>query len=298
MSGEGIAGGRRAREVYAMKEPSGRRWLAGAVGLFLLLLVVWFAAAIRISASAAAPSSLMSSLRSRLSANYAPDPGGSTVHSLRLSIFEEVLQDLGMSSDEAASQSQEIQGQLQGPVPTATARDFQGAKPLTATPTETPIPTETPTPTATSTRTPRPTPTKTKTPKPAPTDTPVGSMDTTAPSICCMDLVPVVGPPLMSCTFQVDDMNVFDPAFTLGIADGDVWAKYNGPSTGGWQLVNIPRETGGWSGSDWDASYDGFVTINNASIGDAIDIMGKVTDLAGNTQYYSAGTYTMGVPCP
>jgi hypothetical protein len=133
-----------------MKEPSGRRWLVGAVGLFLVLLVVWFAAAMRISASAAVPSNLMSSLRSRLSANYAPDPAGSTVHSLRVSIFEEVLQDLGMSSDEAASQSQEIQEQLQGPVPTATARDFQGAKPLTATPTVTLTPTETPTPTATS----------------------------------------------------------------------------------------------------------------------------------------------------
>jgi hypothetical protein len=284
-----------------MKEPSGRRWLVGAVGLFLVLLVVWLAAALRISASAAAPSSLMSSLRSRLSANYAPDPAGSTVHSLRVSIFEEVLQDLGMSGDEAASQSQEIQEQLQGPVPTATARDFQGAKPLTATPTATPTPTETPTPTATSTRTPRPTPTKTKTPKPTavpPTDTPVGSMDTTAPTICCMDLVPVIGSTLLSCTFQVDDLEVFDPAFTLGIADGDVFAKYNGPSTSGWQLVNIPRENGGWSGSDWSAHYDGFVTINAASVNDTIDIMGKVTDLAGNTQYYSAGTYTMGVPCP
>jgi hypothetical protein len=284
-----------------MKQPSGRRWLVGALGLFLVLLVVWFAAAMRISASAAAPSSLMSSLRSRLSANYAPDPAGNTVHSLRLSIFEEVLQDLGMSSDEAASQSQAIQEELQGPVPTATARDFEGAKPLTATPTKTPIPTETPTPTTTSTRTPRPTPTKTKTPKPTATDTPVGSVDTTAPTICCMDLVPVIGSTLMSCTFQVDDLKLLDPAYSAGIAPGDVYAKYNGPSTGGWQYTNIPLESGGFvagPGSDWDASYDGFVTINSASIGDAIDVMGKVTDLAGNTQYYSAGTYTMGVPCP
>jgi hypothetical protein len=287
-----------------MKEPSGRRWLGGAVGLFLVLLVVWFAAAIRMSASAAAPSSLMSSLRSHLTANYAPDPAGKAVHSLRVSIFGEVLQDLGMSSEEAASESQEIQEQLQGPVPTATARDFQGAKPLTATPTKTPIPTETPTPTATSTRTPRPTPTKTKTPEPTampPTDTPPAGVDTVAPSICCMDLNPVIGSTLMSCTFRVNDMSVWDPAFTLGVDDGDVFAKYNGPSTGGWQQVNIPRETGGWSGSDWSADYDGFVTINNASIGDVIDIKGMVTDKwggPGHTTLYPAGTYIMGVPCP
>jgi hypothetical protein len=113
-----------------------------------------------------------------------------------------------------------------------------------------------------------------------------------------MDLVPVIGSTLMACTFQVDDLRVFDPAFTLGIADGDVYAKYDGPHTGGWQYVNIPRESGGWSGSDWDADYDGSVTINNALIGDTIDVKGKVTDLAGNTTYISPGTYTMGVNCP
>ncbi len=149
-----------------MKEPSGRRWLVGAVALFLVLMVVWVAAAVRISASAAAPSSLMSSLRSRLSANYAPDAGGSSVRSLRLSIFQEVMQDLGLSGDEAAAESRRIEAGMQGPVPTATARDFDGAEPLTATPTKTPVPTHTPTPTATATRTPRPTPTKTKTPAP------------------------------------------------------------------------------------------------------------------------------------
>jgi hypothetical protein len=123
-----------------MKEPSGRRWLVGAVALFLVLMVVWVAAAVRISASAAAPSSLMSSLRSRLSANYAPDAGGSSVRSLRLSIFQEVMQDLGLSDDEAVAESRRIVAGMQGPVPTATARDFEGAQPLTATPTKTPVP--------------------------------------------------------------------------------------------------------------------------------------------------------------
>jgi hypothetical protein len=286
-----------------MKEPSGRRWLVGAVGLFLLLLVVWFAAAIRISASAAAPSSLMSSLRSRLSANYAPDPGGSTVHSLRLSIFEEVLQDLGMSSDEAASQSQEIQEQLQGPVPTATARDFQGAKPLTATPTETPIPTETPTPTATSTRTPRPTPTKTKTPKPTATEPPPASVDTTNPNVTSIVLNPASGTTLGGCDFDVNDIYVLDPAFSAGIDPTDVFIEYKGPSTSGWVPVNIPFESGGFvgaPGSDFDAEYDGPVTLHNAYAGETIDVKGVVTDLAGNTKISPAGSYLMGVGvnCP
>ena len=78
-----------------MKGPSGRGWWMGALGLFAVLLVLWVAAAVRLSAAAAAPSDLMTSLRSRLTANYAPDPGGSTVHSLRLTIFQEVCRTWG-----------------------------------------------------------------------------------------------------------------------------------------------------------------------------------------------------------
>ena len=288
-----------------MKGPSGRRWLMGALGLFLVLMVLWIAAAMRLSAAAAAPSNLMTSLRSRLSANYAPDPGGSTVRSLRLSIFQEVLQDLGMSSEEAAGQSQDVERQLKTPVPTATARDFEGADPFTATPTVTPVPTETPVPTATPTKTPKPRPTKTKTPVPTvagpPTSTPSGSLDTTDPLITRLDTNPSLGGPLNACTFQVNDLDVKDLAFSAGVAPADVFAKYDGPQTGGLQRVNIPLESGGFvsgPGSDWVASYDGPVTINSALIGDTIDVWGKVTDLAGRTTIISAGSYTMGVNCP
>jgi len=290
-----------------MKTPSGRRWLIGALGLFLVLMVLWIAAAMRLSAAAAAPSNLMTSLRSRLSANYAPDPGGSTVRSLRLSIFQEVMQDLGMSSEEAAGESHDMAAEMQVPVPTATARDFQGSDPFTATPTVTPVPTETPVPTATPTKTPKPKPTKTKTPVPTapppPTSTPSGSLDITAPAITRMDLNPAIGSTLMACTFQVNDLDVQDPAFSAGIAPGDVYAKYNGPSTGGWQYVNILLEHGGFvagPGSDWDASYDGAVTLHNVFHGETIDIKGMVTDLAGNTTYAMPGTFTMdaSVDCP
>jgi hypothetical protein len=290
-----------------MKQPSGRRWLLGAVGLFLVLMVVWVAAAVRISASAAAPSSLMSSLRSRLSANYAPDAAGSSVRSLRLSIFQEVMQDLGMSSDEAAAHSQEMQADMQAPVPTATARDFEGAQPLTATSTKTPIPTETPTPTATSTRTPRPTPTKTKTPKPthtapAPTNTPSGSVDTTAPTICCIDLEPDPPTPLNVCSFDVEELEVFDPAFSAGIAEADVLMKYYAPGPGTWFRTSLTLQTGGFvgvPGSDFSAKYDGTIALHNVSIGDVVNLKGAVTDLAGNGPVYKyLANYTMATDCP
>jgi hypothetical protein len=282
-----------------MKEPSGRRWMVGAVALFVLLLLVWFAAAVRISASAAAPTSLMSSLRSRLSANYAPDQAPSKVHSLSLSIFGDVLQDLGVPKEEVDVQSREIAEQMQTPVPTATARDFHGAKPLTATPTKTPIPTETPTPTATSTRTPRPTPTKTKTPKP--TNTASAPTDTTSPTVTSVVLNPSIGSTLGVCSFQVNDIYVLDPAYSAGIGAGDVYIKYSGPSTGVPVPVNIPYESGGFvsgPGSDFDAEYDGPVDLHKAFMGETIDIEAKVTDLAGRTTYYPVGSYVMGTNCP
>jgi hypothetical protein len=282
-----------------MKQPSGRRWLVGAVGLFMMLLVVWFAAAIRISASAAAPSDLMSSLRSRLAANYAPDPAGSTVHSLRLSTFEQVLQDLGLSRDEAASHSREIEQQLQGSVPTATARDFEGASPLTATPTETPVPTETPTPTATSTRTPRPT--ATGTPKPTATKKPSG-VDKTDPQICCLDLNPDPPTILNSCTFDVEELEVFDPAFSSGISASDVFMKYDGPSTGGWIMTALSLKSGGFTGgpgSDFSAIYDGTITLKSVYDGETISLKGMVTDKAGNGPVYKfIADYRMGTSCP
>jgi hypothetical protein len=291
-----------------MKEPSGRRWLIGAVALSLVLLVVWIAAAVRISAAAAAPSSLMSSLRSRLTANYAPDPGGSSVRSLRLSIFQEVMQDLGMPSDEAAAHSQEMQAEMQEPVPTATARDFEGAQPLTATPTKTPVPTETPTPTATptSTRTPNPTPTKTKTPAPTaaapvPTNTP-GGVDVTDPTICCIDLNPDPPASLSVCTFDVDDFEVFDPAFSAGISPSDVDLKYQ-DHDGNWIATSLNLLTGGFvsgPGSDFSAHYDGTVTLHNVINGEFVDLKGRVTDLAGNgpVYYMSLGHYVMATDCP
>ncbi len=285
-----------------MNGPSGRGWWIGALGLFATLLVLWVAAAVRLSAAAAAPSDLMTSLRSRLTANYAPDPGGSTVRSLRLTIFQEVLQDLGMSSEAAAGQSQEMAELMKSPVPTATARDFQGAKPFTATPAATPPATETPEPTATNTRTPRPTATVTKTPKP-PTSTPSGSLDTTDPTICCIDLNPDPPATLSTCSFDVEELEVFDPAFSAGVNESDVYVKYSGPSTGGYIYTQLSFKSGGFSGgpgTDFNAIYDGTVNLTDVYDGETIDVWGKVKDAAGNGWvYYSAGDFTLsGTDCP
>jgi hypothetical protein len=293
-----------------MKKPSGRRWLVGAVGLFLVLMVVWVAAAVRISASAAAPSSLMSSLRSRLSANYAPDAGGSSVRSLRLSIFQEVMQDLGMSGDEAAAESRRIEAGMQGPVPTATARDFEGAQPLTATPTKTPVPTHTPTPTATATRTPRPTPTKTKTPAPTaaapmPTNTPSGA-DTDPPVVTAWTSSVTVA----ACTADIDiDATIYDAPMSSGISQVQIKYVVPGYVSSYTYLDNISYCSGGIKpDGSWQGCYDGTVTFDKIFSGWGapdnpgptdfqVEIYVKPIDGLGQHGYYLVETFSLSDTC-
>ncbi len=169
-----------------------------------------------------------------------------------------------MSSDEAASQSQEIQEQLQGPVPTATARDFQGAKPLTATPTETPIPTATPTPTATSTRTPRPTPTKTKTPKPTATSMP-STGDVDPPIVTSYSFTPTIG----GCTASLDiSADIYDAPDSSGISRVEIKYKVPGYVSSFTYLVDLSYCSGGIQGDNsWQGCYDGIVTFDEIKCG-------------------------------
>jgi len=292
-----------------MKGPSGRRWLMGALGLFLVLMVLWIAAAMRLSAAAAAPSNLMTSLRSRLSANYAPDPGGSTVHSLRLSIFQEVMQDLGMSDDEAAGQSQEMEAEMQAPVPTATARDFEGAKPFTATPTVTPVPTETPVPTATPTKTPKPRPTKTKTPVPTapppPTSTPSGA-DVDPPVVTSW----TTSKTITGCTATIDiNADIYDAPMSSGISGVQVKYKVPGYVSSYTWFADLAYCTGGIQGDgSWQGCYDGIVTFDKIASGWCgtvnpgptdfqVEIYVKPIDNLGQHGYYLVETFSLPHTC-
>ncbi|HEY48284.1 MAG TPA: DNRLRE domain-containing protein [Anaerolineae bacterium] len=134
---------------------SGRRWILVALLVFLLCLVLWIAAALILNIAFAESLPFSLNLRSRLAANYAPDDFVGSLGIFRLSIIDEVLLDRGLSPEEAEEQSEKIRIAMGSPVPTATARDFKGNEPFTATPedqlTSTVIitPTETPTPTNT-----------------------------------------------------------------------------------------------------------------------------------------------------
>ncbi len=290
-----------------MKPQPGRRWLIGAVAVFLALLLLWVLAALQLTSAAAEPLALMYSLRSRLGADYGVDAAGRPMRSLRLSIVQEVMQDLGLRGPEAESQRRGLEASLGQPVPTATARDFEGGAPYTATPTFTPTPTNTPTVTTTPTptRTPRPTktptqePTETAKPKP-PTDTPSALVDSKDPQICCMIMIP---PPstISTCTIDVTDMEVLDPAFSSGIDPNKVWAKYQGPHTPGLIYVNLAKLSGGFTagpGSDWDAHYGGPVNLTNIHSGDTIDFYGKAGDNSGHWVIWGPVQYTINKDCP
>jgi hypothetical protein len=134
---------------------SSRRWILVALLVFLLCLVLWIAAAFILNIAFAESLPFSLGLRSRLAANYAPDEFVGSLGVFRLSIIDEVLLDRGIPPEEVEEQSEKIKEAMSLPVPTATARDFKGNEPFTATPTEpliasiTAISTETPTPTNT-----------------------------------------------------------------------------------------------------------------------------------------------------
>ena len=134
---------------------SSRRWILVALLVFLLCLVLWIAAAFILNIAFAESLPFSLNLRSRLAANYSPDEFVGSLGVFRLSIIDEVLLDRGLPPEEVEEQSEKFKEAMSSPVPTATARDFEGKAPFTASPTEPPTattsatPTETPTPTNT-----------------------------------------------------------------------------------------------------------------------------------------------------
>jgi hypothetical protein len=308
-----------------MNPRRGGRWWVGASAVFLALLGVWAIAVWQLYPAAAGPLTLRLGLHSRLQADYGPDQPGPSLAVLRLSIVEDVLRDLGFSGEEAQAQREGVEAAMGAPVPTATARDFEGGAPFTATlvptatPTETPIPTATPVPTNTR----RPTRTTTRTsPPPAPTQPVTGepATDDEDPEIRSMDMVPAPEPgPLETCTIRITDMWVTDDAPSSGIDLSDVVFKYEHPITG--TLIYFPATliSDGWTdgpGSGYYAHYSGSITITDVEIaaptGSAgpmtaapactgpvsIRIWGRVADNAGNYAYSGPHTFELSTSCP
>ncbi len=308
-----------------MKPKPHGRWWVGAFALFLALLGIWGLAVLALQPAEAGPFSLGLSLRSRLQADYSPDPLGQRIASLRLTIVEDFMRDLGLSPQAAAEERQAVEAAMSQPVPTATARDFAGSAPFTATavptatPTDTPVPTPTPLPTRPRpTRTPKPTETAAP---PAPTSPSI--VDKKAPELRSFDLDPDPGL-LSACTILVTDIRIFDPAPSSGINDGDVTLKYLDLSSGQHTYFSTTRKSGEWTdgpGSAWDACYEGAITISGVEVGmlapgslpakasliervrvitgtATIQVWIKVKDRAGNTSYAGPFSYKLSVSCP
>ena len=92
--------------------------------------------------------------RSKLKADYGSEYIDALLSPLRISLVSEVYHDQAMSVEEIAAIENKLIDMLKSPVPTATARDYGGSLPhtATATVTNTPTSTSTSTPTATYSR--------------------------------------------------------------------------------------------------------------------------------------------------
>ena len=263
-------------------------------------------------------------LRSNLAADYGADPEAGRITSLRISIITDLLKDLGFGGDD----SRLLEG-LDSPVPTATARNFHGDPPFTAT--VTPSPTSTATPPPTSTSTPKP---PTKTPKPTDTEEPEPTElpdDIVAPTLSGGTLSPDLGTLLPTCEgndIGITGLRVVDPGPSSGIAWVKLKYKILGPGTLDYQYSAEFGDpvSGGWidgPGSTWDGYYKGDLTIN-FSDGYAFITGGKLffrpllnglsealtidpftvqvwsiaEDNAGNQGYVLHGTYSLPGSCP
>lgn len=303
----------------------GSRRLLGAVAVFVVLFLIWLVTALNLDVAAAGPLGLPFNLRSRLLADYSTDETGVRIGSLRLSIVDEALRDLGLSSRDAQDQRQGYEMVFGFPVPTATALNFEGDLPYTATPTRTAPPTLTsvPTATSTSTYTPRPTATRTPpplseseptaTPKPSKTSTPLGVGSDVAPPTVDAEKAVIEPQPgsQVSCkvTIQVSGLRVIDPAYSSGIE----WVRLKFRIQGLTDYVYsepLTKSSGGWTGeggSTWDALYKGSLTIDlseydgiaSMTMDDIqIELWAKAKDKAGHEGYLKLGeNYRMSASC-
>ncbi len=288
-----------------------RRTIVTITGFLLFLGMVWVFTAVLLNSASADSGPFSFAVKSKLAADYGGEKSDGFLGVINLTILSDVMRDLGLSPEDADEHSDAMKVAMDDPVPTATARNFEGEEPwtptrtATKTPTTTLTPTDTPTPTYSPTRTRVPSKTPTSTKKATkPPNTPAataGPVDKTKPSICCLTLSPTPGvstpgAPLTSCIIDVVDLHVIDPAFSSGVTASDVHFKYRSPSVG-WTAVSLnllPIAPGGFvsgPGSDWDAHYGKTVTLSGVKSGEVIEVQARVQDNAGTGWQYTSSYY-------
>ena len=310
---------------------TGRRWLITAFSVFIFLLIVWISAALLLNMVSAEDLPFDLGFRSRLGANYSPDSVSGPFGVFQVSIIGDALRDRGISPGDAEDQEEDVKEALNTPVPSATARDFEGEPPYTSTPTLTYTPTETYTPTPTLTPTPRPTrtPTRTRTRKPKPINTPTITPTPSATITPTLTFTPTVTntptpvdnkDPVISggqlnpppgylgdgeCAPKiiVTDLHVEDPAPSYGLQ----WVKlkyqvafYSG------LIFSNPMQivSGGFVDGRWDAIYRGEIVFEidtewqePPSGKFTIQLWAKALDAGFNDSVFHLGDYTMDGSC-
>ncbi len=283
--------------------------------VFTIGLVLWLAFALQINIALAAPAGMAGGLGSRLSADYSQQDSPRLFRVINLAIVREALEDLRVPGDVDGAVD-DFNASLEQGVATATAINFSGDPPPTATPTNTPTstktstptPTWTPEPTATNTWTPSPTPKPTeptKTPKPSATpktktETPG---DTKAPIINPGGELIITTDPVdltlsavdgtCSFTISVEQVYVEDPAVSSGL--DWITIKYevkdHTPHT---LSAPLTLTCGGFDGDRWYSCHMGSVDVQieeEWSDPATVTVWLYARDQAGKTTLYPVGDY-------
>jgi len=283
------------------------------MAILFAAMTVWMASAFWLSTAFAQGNPLSHSIRSRLAADYTRDINSAKIGVFRLSIIQEAIKDLGSNAQAAGKVAADQISGLEGLVPTATARNFEGEPPFTATVTASPPSTSTPQPTKTSTpqgvlarNQPTATASPTKKVISGATATAGSCCDGVKPTLAGGSLSPAPGA-LSSCSVNITigGLRVKDPAPSSGIAWVKLKYKIEGPGSLGYvySMDFSPAESGGWNGNAWDAYYSGRIVVE-FDIAYAASVRGsKVLALAAASTptpipATPTVTFTPGTPTP
>lgn len=298
-----------------MKRFQGDYGLLGAILACAVGAAFWMVAVFRVSGAVAAPIGMSANLGSFLSADYSAEEAPRRFRIINLNVIGEVLQDLGLTQSRVEEERLAWEASLKEAVPTATALNFRGDSPYTATPTHTliptatstPIPTNTPTATATATKIPTATPKPTKTKAPTTPPKTEEPKDTTPPEIlfeCGFSITPPLGDlnetvetGETSCFIDVhvEQVSVYDAALTFGIE----WVRLKYEAPGHFGLTysdDLEKCCGGWDGDNWYAKYSGGFTVEIPTAWEhpvIMNVYAKTKDVGGNYRMESVGSYNI-----